>query len=430
VLDQVVTFIRRFVAMTDAQALAIALWAVHTHAAEAADASPYLAIGSAEKRSGKTRSLDVLELLAADPWRVITPSEAVVFRKLDVDQPTLLLDEVDTIFNPKTNGNYEGLRAILNAGNRRGTSVPRCVGPNQALRSFSVFSPKALAGIGELPETVADRSIPIRLKRRAPGEEVERFRRRDVEAEAQRLRELIEAWAGPRIDRLREARPDLPDELHDRAQDAWEPLLAIADELGGSWPDEARRAALELSNGHEREERSLGVRLLADVRRVFDEQGLDAIATADLLEALRADEEAPWAHFGRDGSPLNARSLGGRLRRYEISSRTVWLAGGDTAKGYKREWFEDAWQRYLPPESDSHPSGPSGPAPRAGLRPLFYPSGDPPPDASENGANPHEQGDLTDLTDRNGKNGVGEGERAFLAECQALVDEGDARWLS
>jgi predicted pyridoxine 5'-phosphate oxidase superfamily flavin-nucleotide-binding protein len=435
-LAGVVEFVRRYVVMSQAQADAVALWTAHTHAADAAEASPYLAVTSAEKRSGKTRLLDVLELLAAKPWRVITPSEAVVFRKLDADQPTLLLDEVDAIFNPKANGNHEGLRAILNAGNRRGTSVPRCVGPNQSLRSFSVFSPKALAGIGELPETVADRSVPIRLKRRAPGEQVERFRRRDVESQAQPLRDRAQEWAESHLDTLREARPEIPDELHDRAQDAWEPLLAIADAAGRPWPERARVAATELSNGHEREERSLGVQLLADVRRVFNEQGAEAIATAELLRALTADEEAPWAHYHHDGSPLSARSLAGRLRRYEVSSRTVWLAGGDTAKGYKREWFEDAWERYLTPETDSQASGPSGPAIHAGFSPFSIRQDDPGPDVFGEAANPHEQRDLTDLTDRSAEVGT-EGplepladEAAVLAEVDALVAEGHLRRIA
>jgi hypothetical protein len=247
-LEQLVRFVRRFVVLSDAQATAVALWVVHTHAF-GADASPYLAVTSAEKRSGKTRLLDVLELLVAEPWRVVMPSEAVVFRKIDADQPTLLLDEVDAIFGPKANGNAEGLRALLNAGNRRGTKVPRCVGPSQTLVTFSVFCAKALAGIGELPDTIADRAIQIRLKRRGPSETIERFRRRDVEESAATLRESARSWGAERTEALALARPELPEELDDRAQDAWEPLLAIADAAGGSWPETSRAAALELAEG-------------------------------------------------------------------------------------------------------------------------------------------------------------------------------------
>jgi hypothetical protein len=152
-LDALVSFSRRYVVMSGAQAIAVAVWTLHTHALDACEQSPYLAITSAEKRSGKTRLLDTLELLVARPWRVVMPSEAVVFRKIDAHKPTLLLDEVDAIFNPKAGANVEGLRALLNAGNRPGTQVPRCVGQSQTLTDFSVFCAKAIAGIKDLPET-------------------------------------------------------------------------------------------------------------------------------------------------------------------------------------------------------------------------------------------------------------------------------------
>jgi len=156
-LDDVQAFLRRYVVLTDAQATAVVLWAAHTHAIDAFEVTPFLAITSPEKRCGKTRLLDVLELLVANPWRAVMPSEAVVYRKIAADAPTLMLDETDAIFNTK-NTNTEPLRALLNAGNRRGTSVPRCVGPTQQVVNFEVFGPKALAGIGLLPDTVADRS--------------------------------------------------------------------------------------------------------------------------------------------------------------------------------------------------------------------------------------------------------------------------------
>ena len=121
---------------------------------------------SPERQCGKTRLLEVIELLVPEPWRVELPSEAVAYRHIHAKMPTLLLDEVDTTFNVRTRDRYEGLRALLNAGNRRGSHVPRCIGSSGKLVNFNVFCPKVLAGIGMLPDTVADRSVPIRLERR------------------------------------------------------------------------------------------------------------------------------------------------------------------------------------------------------------------------------------------------------------------------
>ncbi|MDQ3319451.1 MAG: hypothetical protein M3515_04285 [Actinomycetota bacterium] len=164
-LEDVRTFVERFVVLTPEQLDCVALWILHTHAVGAAAQTPYLSIRSPEKQSGKTRLLEILELLCARAKLWTRPSEAVTFRTIERDQPTLLLDEIDTIWTDKGN-EHEGLRALLNSGNRRGTTVPRCVGPSQALHEFPVSCAKALAGIGAPPDTVADRSIPIGLKRR------------------------------------------------------------------------------------------------------------------------------------------------------------------------------------------------------------------------------------------------------------------------
>jgi hypothetical protein len=347
-LEAVVALVRRYVVLTDTQAAAVALWTVHTHALEAAETTPYLAITSPEKRSGKTRLLDVLELVVAAPWRAITPTEAVTFRKIERDQPTLLLDEADAIFGPKAR-EHEGLRALLNAGNRRGTMVPRCVGPSHALHDFAVFCPKALAGIGELPDTVTDRAVRIRLKRKAPGETAGRFRRREAEPEAVRLRDQLSGSAKANVPRLVDARPAIPAELDDRAAEAWEPLLAIADLAGEPWPAMARAAALDLSSGEQREDDSIGVRLLADVREAFGDA--DRMSTEGLLGALCADDEAPWGDWR--GKPLSARALGRLLRRYGVASRSIRFPDDTTLKGFLREQFDDPWSRYLPSAADA-----------------------------------------------------------------------------
>jgi hypothetical protein len=229
ILDDVVRFLRRFVVLSESQADAIALWIVHTYAIEAADTTPYLSVVSAEKRSGKTRLLEVLELLVCSPLPTANISDAALFRAIAELSPTLLFDEVDAIFGAKAR-EREDLRGLLNAGYRRGALARRMGGPRMTtLEAFPVFCPKALAGIGDLPDTITDRAIRIQLERKTRDERIERFRRREVEAEAELLRMRLADWLEPQVDELQAARPQLPDELDDRAQDIWEPLLAIAD---------------------------------------------------------------------------------------------------------------------------------------------------------------------------------------------------------
>jgi len=357
-LNIVMAFVRRYVVLPEKAAVAVALWIVHTYAIEAAEATPYLNITSAEKRSGKTRLLEVLSLLVARAWFTGRVTAAVLVRKLArTPPPTLLLDESDAAF--KGDREYaEALRATLNAGCRRGGVASLCVkvGGDYDLRDFPVFGPKAIAGIGRLPDTVADRAIPILLKRRAPNEQVVRFRQREAQPLAEYLREGLAQWASTNMESLKTARPDMPDSLDDRAEEGWEPLLAIADAAGGDWPERARRAAVALSAGEEREEDSLGVRLLRDIQLVFTERGTDRLSSEDLVAALNEMDEAPWGDLR--GKPLDKRSLARRLRPYEIRPKQV-RVGDRTLKGYMREDFHDAWARYLPhildiaPESET-----------------------------------------------------------------------------
>src|SRR5215207_5347847 len=188
-LNRTEQFIGRFVAFqSDAQRVAVTLWVAHTHAAEAAYCTPRLAILSAEKQSGKTRLLEVLELLVAKPKQVAKISEAALFRSIDKEPVTILFDEIDAIFGPKASKDHEDLRALLNMGYRRGATVPRCVGPKNDVHDFSTFAPVALAGLGSLPDTVEDRSVIVRLRRRAPHEQVVKLRQRVIEPEAAELR--------------------------------------------------------------------------------------------------------------------------------------------------------------------------------------------------------------------------------------------------
>ncbi len=345
-LDGLAAFIRRYVILSAQQADAISLWIAHAWAFEAADATPYLNIYSPEKRSGKTRLLELLEVLVARPWLTGRVSAAVLVRKIDQERSTLLLDESDAAFRGEKEY-AEALRGVLNGGHRRGGVCSLCVGQgtNIMFKDFSVFSPKAIAGIGKLPDTVADRSIPIRLKRRLKSEKVARFRRRLALAEAESVRTALATWATGAIDILRDAEPHMPEALDDRAQDGWEPLLAIADLAGGEWPQRAKQAAEALSGADaDVDPASLGVALLRDIRLVLKPGG--ELPTAMLLERLKALEESPWRSMGKRSERITPRLLAELLRPYGVGSRTVHV-DGKSLKGYRAASFEDAWARYV-----------------------------------------------------------------------------------
>jgi Protein of unknown function (DUF3631) len=361
-LDDLAAFIATYVVVPGPEYRDVmALWVAHTHVIGAAWTTPRLVFKSAEKESGKTRALEVLELLVLEGRQTVNTTVAAIFRRLKQWQTTYLVDEVDTIFNPKAAKENEELRGILNAGYRRGATVDRVAmeGKRAVLEEFPVFAATALAAIGDLPDTIESRAIVVPMRRRAPDEQVSQFRYRKVKPLANPIKDRLTDWAAEHEGGLGEAEPDMPDGISDRAAECWEPLLAIADLAGEEWAQRARAAAVSIVGGRVAADQSTGVRLLADVRAVMD--GHDRRSTAGLVAALNGLEEAPWGSW-HDGKGMTARDLARRLKPYGIESRTVRQPDGSTPKGYVREDFLDAWSRYLRHDANAPCSAPRPPS--------------------------------------------------------------------
>ncbi|MFD3572298.1 DUF3631 domain-containing protein [Streptomyces sp. NPDC058644] len=354
-LDELRTQIAQFVIPPSPEALdAITLWVAATHLQPAWQHAPRLAVVGPAKRCGKSRLLDVLTETVHEPMLTINTTPAAIFRSIGEEEPpTLLVDEADTIFGPKVAEKNEETRGLLNAGHQRGRYVTRVVGNDHTPHKFATFAMAAIAGIGDLPDTIMDRSVVIRMRRRAEGETVKPFRsRRDIPA-LHELRDRIAAWARPLLDEAANLEPDMP--VEDRAADTWEPLVIVADLAGGHWPRLARVACARMvaAEAAAEEDHPSGARILADIRRVFFAQReVDSLSTEELLHHLRQDPESPWAEWGRGG--LTARELGRRLREFGIKPGNVRMADRTQRKGYMRNKFLDAWRRYCP---TVHPVG-------------------------------------------------------------------------
>jgi hypothetical protein len=345
-LAEVVAALNRYIVFPSQEAAdAVALWALFTHLHDAVEFSILLIITSATRGSGKTRVLEVLSYLVARPWKNLSPSDAVLFRKVHKEHPTLLLDEADNI----AWADREGLVAMLNGGfSKAGAVVPRCVGEGGSLDTFdfSVWCPKAMACIKtHLPDTTLSRSVVIPMQRRQRDEPVEKLRERQARAFLEPINQRLTRWAADHMSEVTAVEPVIPDALSDRAGDAWTPLLAMAEVIGGDWPERTQRAALLLS-GNDREPQSLGERLLADIRQVLEEFGGEKMFSADLAQALARIEGSPWSDW-KGNRGFTPSALANQLTPFKISPRTTRI-GSDTKKGYHRDSFLDAWARYLP----------------------------------------------------------------------------------
>lgn len=344
VIEDAENFIRRFCILPEAAYLPVATWAVATHVPLAFDAFPYIALLSPAKRCGKTRLLEVLELLCAKPQRVTTVSSASLFRMME-DVPTLLLDEVEALRNTKPSDTSQAVLAILNAGYRKGQTVTRCVAPDWKVQHFPVYGPKVFAAIGGLTDTLADRCIVISMQRKTPSESVDRFLQGRAKADAEPLRDSLTGWAKTWQESIRTAYEGMDDLkfLSDRDAEIWMPLFAVCTIAAPERLGELRLCAETLSGAKAADdvEDSLKLKLLADTRKVWSARS-DKLATAVLLQRLNELAESPWATL-----PLDAIKLSRMLRPFGVASRQIRI-GSKTVKGYPWADLTAAFERYLP----------------------------------------------------------------------------------
>jgi putative DNA primase/helicase len=342
VLSEIAEMFACYVALPDGAADALALWTAHAHCFECFQCSPRLNISSPEKGCGKTTLRDLLAVLVPRPLATENLTVAVLFRLIESHKPTVLADECDGWLKDN-----EDLRSMLNSGHRRGGKAFRCEGDGHEVRGFQVFAPAVLCGIGSLPGTLYDRSIVIRLERAKPGEVRERFDSRHTKREHELCRKLArfvaDSWT-----QIESCDPKLPDSAFNRLADNWRPLFAIAEIAGGDWQQRAATAFAILTSRGDSDAQGIGAMLLADIAEIFDAGSADKLRSIEITDALAKIESREWAEWGRARKPITPNQLAKLLRRFDLSPRTIKLADGDTAKGYHREMFDDAFARYLP----------------------------------------------------------------------------------
>jgi len=347
-LNELTASVRQFMSLPDHTAPAIALWVAYTYCVVSyGHIAPTLAITSPEKRCGKSTLLGWLYRVVEKPMLAANITAAAIFRTIDAWSPTLLIDEADSFLGETG----DELRGILNSGHTRDTAyVIRVSGEELEPRQFSTWGAKAIALIGKLEgrySTLADRSVEIQLRRRLPTDKVEKLRHADAE-HFERLAARCFRFSLDYGAAIGKARPDIPDALHDRAADNWEPLLAIADLAGGRWPRLARTVAMALSGGADDDGvHGIGVQLLADLRRYFEKNPeVASHSTIDILNYLVGIDDAPWSSYAK-GKHMTPRHLSRVLKPYGVVPHPIRI-GATVAKGYEVADFRDAFARYLP----------------------------------------------------------------------------------
>lgn len=317
-----------------------ALWILATYCLEVTDVAPIAWINAPEKRCGKTQFLTLIGRMSNRSMSTSNIMPAALFRSIEKWHPTMIIDEVDTFINRE---NSE-IRGVLNAGHSQDNAfITRCVGDDNEPKRFNVFGYKALAGIGDIPDTIRDRSINLRLRRRMKKEKVERLRNlsRDV---TDIIRQKCARWAQDNMAAIKIANVKLPENISDRAQDNWEILFKIAHAIGERIENYCFKACNKIESIES--EPSIGEKLLADIKTFFEQSHCEWISPNDLHKELVSDPESIWASFSQ-GNPITVRRISNELKKYGITSQQRKMQGINS-RVFKPEQFSDAFTRYLP----------------------------------------------------------------------------------
>jgi hypothetical protein len=342
--EDITKVIQTYIVLDQEQADAAAVWIAHTYLTDVFDVSPIAIINAPERACAKTLFQSLIGMLAYRPLPASNASLSALFRAIEHWQPTILIDEADTFFRDNAE-----LHGMVNAGYKRGGFVLRSESTGESFepRMFSVYGPKSIAGIAlekHLPDSTMSRGVVFGMRRKLPHEKVERMRGAD-KATFVRLGSQLARFALDYAHQARMASPHLPPELGDRAQDNWEPLLAIAACAGKEWIERITAAAIKMSADGEPAASNTN-ELLSDIRDVLAKWNGQTIPTVDLIGKLCDDEDMGWATYNR-GRPLTARQLARQLDVYGIKPKTVRQSKTKTPKGYEVVQFDDAFTRYL-----------------------------------------------------------------------------------
>ncbi|HEY6350490.1 MAG TPA: DUF3631 domain-containing protein, partial [Candidatus Angelobacter sp.] len=348
-------FIGRYLQCSEHQRTVLALWVLHTHCSTAAQVTPYLAIQSAQKQSGKTLCLKLLSLLCDFPALTAGFTANALTRRIDGLISTVLLDECQATFGTRSRSKGPALRAILASGYHCG------LGYTDATHERNAFCPKAFAGMGQIPEALADRSISIILEPlEAPSTvkaRVQRFDLRRAVREAKPLQEQLRDWAEDNLPYLEEkpvySEEDFPPNLSSRRRDMSEPLLQLADFIGGLWPTRIREALDSIFESETAFELRQSRQLLADIRDCFAHSGYpERLSTAALLDWMHPLPTRPWDVEG----PITARTFARLLLAFDIHPRVQRIGSANPSRGYQLQDFIEPWQIHLgftAPDGDS-----------------------------------------------------------------------------
>ena len=355
-LDELYREIDRYIATEEHNKTAVVLWTTFTWFIDQARVAPILAVTSPVKRCGKSTLLSLITYCSRRPLSASNITPSAIFRSIEQYKPTLIIDEADTFMDKN-----EEMRGVINSGHTRSTAtVMRSAKDRQGNftpAEFSTWCPKVIGRIGDLPGTIEDRSIEIRLERKLNSEDKKRLGI-EAEDEFKPYRQKLYRISIDYFEAFKNAEVHVSNE-DDRAVDNWKPLLKIASMANEDWLNKAfesmRYITDKKSNKHESPDQS--ITLLKDIKSYLDTCNKSQITTQELIDYLNGLETRPWAELGKEG--ITPHKLSSKLKPFEIYPTQFRDHNGEKARGYKVSYFRDTFERYLSNDKISGTNGTS-----------------------------------------------------------------------
>ncbi len=343
--------------------LLLAIWVMGTYVYKVFNYYGYLWFTSPLKRCGKSLALDLLAQVCFNATsRQINPSEASIFREIDSNSSTLIIDEVETL-RSQDKERFSYLMAIFNGGFQAGSQISR-VDKNQfRVMNFEIYSPKVLAGINRVSDTIEDRSFRIFMPRKRRAETVRRFNLRKIKTEIEVLKEELYLWALRNVDEVWEVYSQLDgikevEDLDDRAKDVWEPILIIASIIDTQDNDpcltifsKLTELAKDMHQARAGREYIDGIipSLIAIFQKVLSQKLQDNfISSRDLLEIIKGED-------GQLNFINSAKSLASVLAKFNLYPRqdkTGKIRGYVITENFVNDFIERYSQSSLYPQKD------------------------------------------------------------------------------
>ena len=338
-LNNMEDYVLKHTVLPEGAAVAVVLWCLSTYLINRFRIYPRLVVMSPEKRCGKSTLLDLIEAFSNKALLTSNVSTAVIYRTIDTAQPTLILDEADTfVVNSASD-----MTGIINSGHAKNRAyVMRCDGDSHTPTRYSTWTPMVLASIGVLQSTIMDRSIIVQLRRKTSSEAVCRLPADLVSLALTQRRELLK-WSEDHAQIILSNPVEPPQIGNDRAVDNWLPLFTIAKQVSDSWFEKCQSAYSLLEKTLKEPE--LQTLLLQDIQTILSGYNGDTISSADLTKKLIEDKDKPWCELS-NGRRISPHKLAAMLQPYDIRSDSYRI-GSNVLRGYKKEQFTDAFDRYL-----------------------------------------------------------------------------------